>query len=266
VLVIGAAGDLGGRVARALTTDGVRVRALVRRTVPAGTVPADEVVLADLGDPDALASACAGVNAMFLVSSPVREQVALETNAIVAAERSGVARIVKVSNIPIDGLDSGLHGNHRAIERRLEESSVASTVLQPSFFTTVVERQRALIARGRIVLPFGSGRIAWVEPRDIAAVAAAALTRDIDGPVHVTGPESLDGDEVAARLGVRRLDPPLAAWRDAVVADGLDPWLADSTVELYASVARGALAEVSSDVERISGRPPTRAFAAQRDQ
>jgi hypothetical protein len=32
-------------------------------------------------------------------------------------------------------------------------------------------------------------------------------------------------------------------------------------VELYAAVARGALAEVAPDVERILGRPARRAFA-----
>ena len=203
---------------------------------------------------------------MFLLSSPTQEQVTLETNAIDAAEAAGIERIVKVSNIPIDGLDAGLHGNHRAIERRLAASPVATTVLQPSFFTTVLERQRAQIERGRVVLPFGPGRIAWVDPDDIAAVAAIALTRDVGSRVWITGPEALDGDEVAARLGVQRLDPPLAEWRDAVVAGGLDPWLADSTVELYAAVARGALAGVSPDVERVTGRRPRRAFADQPGQ
>ena len=64
-------------------------------------------------------------------------------------------------------------------------------------------------------------------------------------------------------MGVVRLDPPLATWREAVVADGLDPWLADSTVELYAAVARGALDEVSPDVERVLGRPARRAFSGE---
>ena len=76
----------------------------------------------------------------------------------------------------------------------------------------------------------------------------------------VTGPEALDGDDVAARLGVRRLDPPLDEWRDAVVADGLDPWLADSTVELYRAVSAGALAGVSPVVERVLGRPARQVF------
>jgi hypothetical protein len=35
------------------------------------------------------------------------DQVELETNAIEAAEAAGVERIVKVSNIPIAGLDTG---------------------------------------------------------------------------------------------------------------------------------------------------------------
>ena len=261
VVVVGAGGDLGGRVVRALTADAVPVRALVRRPDAAATVDADEVALADLSDPESLAVAFRGARALFLLSSPTEEQVALETNAIDAAETAGIERIVKVSNIPIDGLATGLHGNHRAIERRLAASPVATTVLQPSFFTTVLDRQRAQIERGRVVLPFGPGRIAWVDPDDIAAVAAIALTRDVDSPVRITGPEALDGDEVAARLGVQRLDPPLTEWRDAVVAGGLEPWLADSTVELYAAVARDALAAVSPDVERILGRAPRRAFA-----
>jgi uncharacterized protein YbjT (DUF2867 family) len=266
VVVVGAAGDLGGRVVRALTAEAVPVRALVRRPDAAATVDADEVALADLSDPASLVPALRGARALFLLSSPTQAQVTLETNAIDAAEAAGIERIVKVSNIPIDGLDGGLHGNHRAIERRLAASPVATTVLQPSFFTTVLERQRAQIERGRVVLPFGPGRIAWVDPDDIAAVAAIALTRDVGSRVWITGPEALDGDEVASRLGVQRVDPPLSEWRDAVVAGGLDPWLADSTVELYAAVARGALAGVSPDVERVTGRRPRRAFAHQPGQ
>jgi uncharacterized protein YbjT (DUF2867 family) len=101
---------------------------------------------------------------MFLVSSPMPDQVELETNAIEAAERAGVARVVKVSNIPIAGLETGLHGNHRAVERRLAASACASVVLQPSFFASVIGKQADVVARGHVVLPTGAGRIAWIEP------------------------------------------------------------------------------------------------------
>jgi uncharacterized protein YbjT (DUF2867 family) len=248
VLVIGAAGDLGRRVTRAVEARGADVRPFTRRDGH------------DLADRGSLDLACAGVRAVFLQSSPTREQVALETNAIEAAERAGVERIVKLSNIPIAGIDDGLHGNHRAIERRLVASPVASTIVQPSFFTSVVDRQRDLVAGGHVVLPFGRGRVAWVDPDDIADVAGEALVREVVGPIVVTGPEALDGDEVAARLGVTRLDPPLATWRHAVAKTGIDPWLLASTVRLYEAVARGALDVVSPDVERVLGRAPRRAF------
>jgi uncharacterized protein YbjT (DUF2867 family) len=263
VLVIGATGEIGRQVASSLVgRDGVSVRAFVRRPPPDAGAGAD-VVIGDLRDRASLERACAGMNAMFLVSSPTQDQVELETNAIEAAERAEVARIVKVSNIPIAGLESGLHGNHRAIERRLAASRCAATVLQPSFFASVVDKQRDLLAQGKIVLPTGRGKIAWIDPSDIAAVGAEALVRtDLDGPLHLTGPEALDGDEVADRLGVRRLDPPLDRWRDAVVASGLDPWLADSTVHLYEAVAFGALAETTLTVGRVLGRPPRRVFDA----
>jgi uncharacterized protein YbjT (DUF2867 family) len=254
VLVIGAAGDLGGRVARGLRERGVDVRGLARR-------PVEGCVLGDLRDPASLESAGVGVTRVFLVSSPTRDQVELETNAIEAAERTGVEHIVKVSNIPIAGLKTGLHGNHRAIERRLAASPVASTILQPSFFATVIDRQREQVARGRLVLPTGPGKIAWIDPDDIAAVAVEALTRaDNRGHLHITGPDALDGDEVAARLGVKRLDPAPEQWRDAAVAGGLDPWLADSTVHLYEAIARGALAEVTDTVPRVLGRPAQTVF------
>jgi uncharacterized protein YbjT (DUF2867 family) len=198
---------------------------------------------------------------MFLVSSPTQDQVELETNAIDAAEAAGVERIVKVSNIPIAGLDTGLHGNHRAIERRLAASSCASTILQPSFFASVIDKQSDVVAGGHLVLPTGSGKIAWIEPADIAAVGAEALVRaDLNGPLHLTGPDALDGDEVAARLGVKRIDLPLDRWRETVVASGLDPWLADSTVHLFEEIKGGALAEVTDTVERVLGRPPRRVF------
>jgi len=264
VLVIGAAGPLGGDVARGLVAEGVSVRAMTRRAaavVPDGVAG---VVRADLADPGSLAAACADVERVFLVSSPTQEQVVLETNAITAAERAGVARIVKISNLPIAGLDTGLHGNHRAIEARLAQSPIDATVLQPSFFASVLARQLPLLRTGRLVFPIGSGRIAWIDPRDIAAVAVAVLASDAPpaGPLRLTGPAALTAAEVAARIAavagheIELVQPPLDQWQQGLIKSGMDPWLVASTVHLYEAVARDALADVSPDVERVLRRPP----------
>ena len=264
VLVIGATGALGSEVVRALVARGVDVRAMSRRPGALNEPSAREIVRADLGDPDSLTPAFAGAERVFIVSSPTKDQVTLETNAIVAAERAGVRHVVKVSNIPIPGLDGGLHGNHRAIERRLAESSLAFTVVQPSFFASVLARQLALLRKGRFVLPTGEGRIAWIDPRDIAEVAATVLA-DPDPPLgafQLTGPEALTAAELTARIGdatgtaVALLQPELGAWHAGLVSGGMDPWLADSTLHLYEAVASGALAEVSPVVMRVLGRAP----------
>ena len=118
---------------------------------------------------------------------------------------------MKVSNIPIPGLDGGLHGNHRAIERRLAASPVAATVLA----AVVLHDGARPAARphrpgpGRVAVRRGTdrvGRSRRTSPRSRPRRSRATST----DPLRITGPEALDGDEVAARLGVRRLDPPLA--------------------------------------------------------
>jgi uncharacterized protein YbjT (DUF2867 family) len=181
----------------------------------------------------------------------------------VAAERAGVEHIVKISNLPVAGLTDGLHGNHRAIERRLAASSVASTVLQPSFFASVLLRQLALLERGRLVLPTAEGCIAWIDPRDIAEVAVAELAdpQPRGGDLRLTGPEALTAADLARRIGlalgreIALRQPDLVKWHADLLGGGMDPWLADSTVHLYGAVANGALGEVSPDVERVLGRP-----------
>src|SRR4029077_7778603 len=98
VVVIGGTGPLGAEVVRALTERGVPVRAVTRR-LDAPRPDGAELVTADLADPGALYAASAGAHRLFLLSSPRRGQVALETNGVDAAEGAGIEHIVKISNI-----------------------------------------------------------------------------------------------------------------------------------------------------------------------
>jgi uncharacterized protein YbjT (DUF2867 family) len=263
VVVIGGTGPLGSEVVRELVARDVAVRAVSRR-IDVPRPDGVELVTADLADADSLDRAFTGARRVFLLSSPTRHQLRLETNGIDAAERAGVEHVVKVSNIPVAGLDHGLHGNHRAIERRLAASPVASTVLQPSFFASVLERQVGLLRRGCFVMPTGDGRIAWIDPRDIAEVAATVLAAD-DPPraaLRLTGPEALSAAALTQRIAevcgpdVTLLQPDRSRWHRDLLASGMDPWLADSTHHLYDAVDRDVLADVSPAVEAMLGRPP----------
>jgi uncharacterized protein YbjT (DUF2867 family) len=78
----------------------------------------------------------------------------------------------------------------------------------------------------------------------------------------LTGPEALSAADVVARISqmagreIALVQPPLPAWDAELRSSGMDPWLLESTVHLYEAVARGALGNVSPDVERVLGRPP----------
>jgi len=112
-------------------------------------------------------------------------------------------------------------------------------------------------------MPTGAGQIAWIDPRDIAAVAAAVLgaAEPPTGALRLTGPEALSAADVATRISevtgreIALLQPPLDAWQAELRSSGMDPWLLESTVHLYEAVSRGALADVSPDVERVLGHP-----------
>ena len=165
VLVIGATGELGREVAAVLAGRERCRPSFARRPHPgwhswARSSRWSSATCATRRRSRARAPAS---TRMFLVSSPTQDQVELETNAIEAAERAGVERIVKISNIPIPGLETGLHGNHRAIERRLAASSCAATIVQPSFFTSVIDKQSDVVEGGHVVLPTGAGKIAWID-------------------------------------------------------------------------------------------------------
>ena len=203
VLVIGATGTarrrcgarLGG-TRRAMC--GAMTRAARESATPDGVA---DVVRADLGDPDSLAAACAGVHACSSCSSPTQDQVELETNAIAAAESGrGRARIVKVSNISIRG--PICRARRRAARQPPGDRArlAASPVERRSCSRRSSRRcspARSCCCARRLVFPTGDGGVAWIDPRDIAAVAAAVLA---DTTVHgrssaLTGPEALTAAE-----------------------------------------------------------------------
>ena len=113
VLVVGASGRLGGRVARKLLDRHVRVRALTR--VPGKIAELEargaEVVRADLLEPPSLVKACAGVDQIFSTannvmgtgpSSPRRVDVAGYRNLMSAAGEAGSC-IRQPTESPIPG-------------------------------------------------------------------------------------------------------------------------------------------------------------------
>ncbi|HZE89355.1 MAG TPA: SDR family oxidoreductase [Verrucomicrobiae bacterium] len=268
ILVTGATGNTGMEVVRQVTARGGRVRALVRSPEKAVTVTGGggiETAAGDLAHPETLARALAGIEKVFLLSTGDPRQVELQGNLVVAAKKSGVKHIVKMSALGAAlNSPSALARWHAQTENQIEKSGMAFTHLRPHFFMQNVLMFAPTIAKdGSMYAPMRDGRIGLVDTRDIAAVAAVALT----GPGHegkaydITGPEALSFADLAAKVGaatgrsVKYVDVPPAAAKQAMLGMGMKEWMADNMIAIYGGFAEGHAAAVTDIVPRVTGRP-----------
>jgi uncharacterized protein YbjT (DUF2867 family) len=260
--VTGASGNAGGAVVRALLAEGEAVRALVREgsSVPRGAEP----VVGDLNRPDTFSDALAGVRGAFLLSGYERMEELLAT-----MRTAGVERVVLLSSsaAPSGDTSNAVARYHIESERLVEASGIAWTFLQPNSFMSNTFRWLPQLRAGDVVrLPFADVAIATIDPDDLGAVAAAALTGDRhEGRSYrLSGPESLRPPEqvaiVAQALGRQvRFEAQSDEEAREEMSGTMPPEYVDAFMRFFAD---GTLDEsqVLPTVEQIIGRQP-RTFA-----
>lgn len=266
IALTAATGNVGRHLAALLLDAGVPARLLVRDTSDtARTGDLVDTRAVDLDNAASLDSALAGVTRLFLLS-PGPDVPAQDAGAIAAARRSGVDHVVLLSSLGIEAGGIGGGRPHAPGEQVLRESGLSHTILRPSeFMTNTLGWLTEINARGTISVPTGTGRVALIDPADIAAVAYAALT----GTGHagrtyrLTGPESLSTADIAERIS-RVLRKPVThrnvtvdEFREAGRDNGMPPMMLDTLAEYYPALAAGAMDITTTDVEEVTGRPAT---------
>jgi uncharacterized protein YbjT (DUF2867 family) len=270
ILVTGATGLNGKELLRVLSASGVAVRALVRNPAKAEAIaalPNVEIVQGDMAHPETLAAGLRGVDRAMLISSSDPMMLDVQTNFIDAAKQAGVKHVVKLSGI-MPELDSAFRfaRMHGEIEKRLEASGMAFTHLRAGEFMPAYFRQVPNItAKGAMFLPMEEASIASIDVGDIAEIAARVLTGSgHEGKTYpLTGPQALTMTEVAEKLSaatgktIRYVNVPPEAARQAQLAAGMPPYLADALFELFAERRNGKEAKVWPDAELLLDRRPT---------
>jgi len=268
ILVIGGRSKIGTALIGELLDKGEQVRTLIRGGEPAND--GAEAVTGDLADEGSLVKAMTGVEKVFLLSSPHPDAVSWHRNAVDAARRTQVQLLVRSSIIgarqesPAEFVSS-----HGACDHYLESSGLPYVIVRPNLFLQNIPESTipAIDASGNFYADAAEARISMVDTRDVAAVAARALTEPGHAGAHydVTGPEALSYADVAAKLSsalgrpVSYVNVPDDAVRQALLGAGLTAWFADAFVGLYQDYRRsgtdGYAAQVTGTVQRLTGRP-----------
>lgn len=236
-MIVGASGALGGRVARRLLAEDLRVRVASRdpaRLTALARLGAEPVRL-DLLEPDGLSAALDGVASVVLASHGLVPPSRRNTPAAVdgegarrlvdAAASAGVRRVVFVSAANAEREATVFARVKRATERHLERAGVPWTVLRPSIF--IENHALALLGEplraGRPVPFFGAGSepLNWISADDVAAEVVRALddpaaegaVRELRGVDRMSRRDALALLERATGRTARRLHLPLPVVR-----------------------------------------------------
>lgn len=255
VFVTGARGKTGREVvAQLVERDDIEVRGgSSQRPQPPTTISFD------WRDQSTWPKAVDGADAIYLGRPDVQDAPELITQLIAAAPG---AHIVLVSEQGAERVEA--NGWVRQVETAVTRSASRWTILRASWFQQVLTDPRYFLETIRheraIRLPTGGAPIAWVDTRDIAAVAVEAIADPAThhGQIYtVTGPEAVTTADIAADISVvigtevTAVVPPVSA-----ALAGASPWLAEVVGDMFNRVHDGAFATVSDAVETVTGKSP----------
>lgn len=278
-LIVGATGNTGRIVTELLVNRGHSVRVLLRDPNAASTFTAYgvDVAIGDLGDPDSLARACAGVDRAYLAHSVHPDALNWCQNLYAAAAQAGVTHLLRLSAMNAEpGSPVALLDQHGRADRALAESGLGYTVLRPNAFFQNLLAQAAVIAgQGQFYLPCGDALQSQLDVRDVAEAAALILAEvhGHNGAIYeLTGTRALGygdiADSLAAEIGtpVSYIAVSEEQAAEALQRAGLPAWTARAIASLQADFATGAYARISDPLPQLLPSRPRLIEAFLREQ
>jgi nucleoside-diphosphate-sugar epimerase len=207
IVVAGATGNLGGRIARALLERGAGVRALVRHSTARDKIEqlrklGVAIASVDLSNAAELTPACSGASCVVSALNGLRN-VIVETQTVLlgAAIEAGVPRFIP-SDFSIDFTKQPPGENRnldlrREFHERLDKASIAATTIYNGAFMELLTAQMPLILfKRKRVLYWGDAdqRLDFTTIDDTAAFTASAAL-DPSAPRFLR----IAGDQLSAR-------------------------------------------------------------------
>jgi len=260
ILVTTPSGKVGQELVLLLQQRGATLRLGAHSVEKARSAfPGLEVVRLDHTEPATHAAAVQGVDALYL-ASPGDFPSAPEKALVDAAKKAGVQKVVKLAAMGVEQSDNPL----RQVEEHIRASGLAFTFLHPSWFMQNFSTGMAGgLKAGTLAEPAADAKTAFIDTRDIAAVAAKALLEPgHEGQTYtLTGSQLLSRAEVALAVGkeVGRTITYLPVSDEqfrAAVKGMLTPSYTDLLSHLYSVVRAGHTSVTTDTVQKVLGRAP----------
>jgi uncharacterized protein YbjT (DUF2867 family) len=269
ILISGATGNVGTQLVKRLAALNISFKALVRNNDNSEllkSLPQAEIIIGDLADESALVEAMQGIEKAFLLTNSSEQAEQLQLNFVHAAHRAGVKHIIKLSQFAADeNSPVRFLRYHAKVENKIKELELNYTFLRPNLYMQGLIAFKDYIKNdGNFYASVGNAAVSAVDIRDIAAVAAKALTETgHENKIYtITGKEAITHDQMAEIFSrvldreIRFIDVAPDQMEVAVKAAGFPEWQVGGLIEDYAHYARGEAAAVYNTVRDVTNVDP----------
>jgi NAD(P)H dehydrogenase (quinone) len=246
-LITGAGGKTGRAIIRALVARGATIRAFAHRAEQAQAIQelgAQEVVVGDMRDREAMEQATRGAEAIYHICSNMNpDEVEIGEVVIATARAAGIERLVYHSVLHPQTEAMPHHWSKLRVEEKLFESGLSYTILQPAaYMQNVLAYWTQIVEQGVYPVPYSvEARLSMVDLQDVAEAAAIVLAEvgHANATYELAGPEALSQVEVAEILSRRLGRPvgaqtvPLGEWERKARASAMSDYAIETLLKMF---------------------------------
>ena len=262
--ITGVTGKLGSYVADLVDQQGISSIHLARSPERAKVYASAEIRKMVYANTPEVVEALKGIDVLLMVSARENpERVEEHKSFLDAAKLAGVQHIVYTSFYGADEKATfTLSRDHAQTEAYIKELGFTYTFLRDNFYLDFFID--IALENGEIRGPAGRGRVSAVARKDTSRVAAEILLNPKEWEnqtLNLTGPEDLSMEEIVELLSketgnaITYVDESVEEAYESRKKWPAQTWEYDAWVSTYTAIKAGEQAGVSTDVEKVLGRP-----------